>query len=187
MNARRLDRIGCHSQLLDWGLAATRAGMVLISATLALTTRTDSSSGGRGSARPGIICHPIGHVENEWKEPAPPEQIRATESRVVIDHEYAQGLDGIELCEYLTIIFHFDRAEGYTLLQHPRGDVDRPLRGVFSICSPYRPNHLGVSFPRLLRREGNTLHVTGLDALDGTPVLDVKPFAAPDDERPKEK
>jgi len=126
-----------------------------------------------------VLCHPIGHVENEWRESALPEAIRATRSRLVVDQEFVPGLDGLEPGQRLTVVFHFDRAEGYELKQHPRGDQTRPRRGVFTICSPRRPNHLGVSFPLLLRREGNILHVTDLDALDGTPVLDIKPFVPP--------
>ena len=126
-----------------------------------------------------ITCDPIGHVENCWKQSAPPEDIRATPSRLVIDPEFAEGLEGLEAGQRLTVVFHFDRAEGYALKQHPRGDDSRPLRGVFTICSPRRPNHLGVSFPLLQRREGNVLHVTDLDALDGSPILDIKPFVPP--------
>lgn len=129
--------------------------------------------------QPTIICRPIGHVENRWAESAPPETIRATPSRLVIDPEFAEGLDGVEPGQRLTVVFHFHRADGYELKQHPRGDRSRPLRGVFTICSPRRPNHLGVSFPLLLRREANVLHVTDLDALDGTPILDLKPFVPP--------
>ena len=130
-------------------------------------------------AHPEIICRPIGHVHNQWTESAPPERIRATPSELVVDEEYVEGLDGLEPGQRLTVVFHFDRAEGYGLKQHPRGDKSRPLRGVFTICSPRRPNHLGVSFPRLERRAGNILHVTDLDALDGTPILDIKPFVPP--------
>jgi len=126
-----------------------------------------------------MVCRPIGHVESEWQAPQVPRTEPAAESRIVIYPEYAEGLSGIEECERLTVVFHFDRAEGYSLQQHPRGDKSRPLRGVFALCSPFRPNHIGVTFVRLLRRQGNVLHVAGLDALDGTPVLDVKPFATP--------
>jgi len=131
-----------------------------------------------------VLCRPIGHVENEWRESAPPEAIRATLSRLVIASEFASGLDGFEPGQRLTVLFHFHRAEGYDLQQHPRGDCSRPRRGVFTLCSPRRPNHLGVSFPLLVRRDGNVLLVTGLDALDGTPLLDIKPFVPPGEERP---
>lgn len=127
-----------------------------------------------------VVCHPIGHVENQYDEPARPEVLRAGQSRIVVYPEYSEGLEGIEQSERLTVVFHFHRAESYALRQHPRGDQARPLRGVFSLCSPFRPNHIGVSFPRLLRREGNILHVTGLDALNESPVLDIKPFVVPE-------
>ena len=141
-------------------------------------------TGEADSPRPGVvlkpvISRPIGHVESDYDTSTRPEVIRASQSRIVVYPEYADGLNGIEESEWITVIFHFHRAEGYELRQHPRGDESRPKRGVFSLCSPRRPNHLGVSFARLLGREGNTLHVTHLDALNGTPVLDLKPFAPP--------
>ena len=129
--------------------------------------------------RPPVVCQPIGHVENQWGQSAPPEAIRATPSRLVIDPEFVEGLDGFEPGQRLTVVFHFDRAEGFDLKQHPRGDQARPRRGGFTRCSPRRPNHLGVSFPLLQRREGSVLHVIDLDALDGTPILDLKPFVPP--------
>jgi len=127
-----------------------------------------------------VVCHPIGHVENQCDQPARPEVLRASQSRIVVYPEFSEGLEGLEQSNRLTVVFHFHRAEGYALRQHPRGDQTRPLRGVFSLCSPFRPNRIGVSFPRLLQREGNVLHVTELDALNESPVLDIKPFVAPE-------
>jgi tRNA-Thr(GGU) m(6)t(6)A37 methyltransferase TsaA len=75
----------------------------------------------------------------------------------------------------LLVVFVFHRAEGYNLLQHPRGDRGRPQRGVFALRSPNRPNPIGITEVELLAIEGNILTVRGLDALDGTPVLDLKP------------
>jgi len=132
-------------------------------------------------ADPRICCFPIGHVENEWEQSVPPEVIRNSPSRLVIDARFAEGLDGLEEGQRLTVVFHLHRTEGYSLRQHPRGDESRAPRGVFSLCSPRRPNHLGVSFPVLLHRQANVLHVIGLDALDGSPILDVKPFVLPCD------
>ena len=73
------------------------------------------------------------------------------------------------------IIFHFHLAEGYQLLQHPRGDESRPKRGVFALRSPFRPNAIGITEVEILDIRENVLTVRGLDAINGTPVLDMKP------------
>jgi tRNA-Thr(GGU) m(6)t(6)A37 methyltransferase TsaA len=117
----------------------------------------------------------IGYVENEFAAPAPPEAIRAKISRIVIDRSFTDGLYGLEDGAKLVIVFCFHRSIGYDLLQHPRGDLDLPWRGVFTICSPYRPNPIGVTVVELVSIEDNVLCVRGLDAIDGTPVLDIKP------------
>jgi len=72
------------------------------------------------------------------------------------------------------IVFHFHLVQSYVLLQHPRGDRSRPKRGVFALHTPYRPNPIVVTVVDLLAVEGNVLRVRGLDALNGTPVLDIK-------------
>jgi tRNA-Thr(GGU) m(6)t(6)A37 methyltransferase TsaA len=122
-----------------------------------------------------IVFRPIGHVENEIDERAMPDVISAVESRIVLDPQYVEGLKGLAAQERVMVVFHFDRSEGYELQQHPRGDTSRPPRGVFALCSPNRPNGIGVTVVDLLEISGNVLHVTGLDAINGTPVLDLKP------------
>jgi tRNA-Thr(GGU) m(6)t(6)A37 methyltransferase TsaA len=122
-----------------------------------------------------IIYRAIGHVENSFDEPAAPEDIRSVESRIVLDPSFVAGLNGLEPGRRIMVIFHFHLSEGFDLLQHPRGDKSRPQRGVFTICSPHRPNPIGVTVVDLLSVEGQVLRVRGLDALNGTPVLDLKP------------
>ncbi len=125
----------------------------------------------------GIVFTPIGHVENEFNRPTPVDEMRKSTSRIVIDEDLVEGLEGLEKFNKLLIVFHFHRApEGYELRQHPRGDPSRPKRGVFALCSPRRPNPIGVTIVDLVRVEGNVLTVRGLDALNGSPVLDIKPF-----------
>ena len=121
-----------------------------------------------------IILHPIGHVENDFEASAPPEMIAASESRIVLDPALTEGLKGIEPGQRLLVLFFFDRSEGYDLLQHPRGDNSRERLGVFALRSPRRPNPIGATVVELLAIEGNVLRVQGLDALNGTPVLDLK-------------
>jgi tRNA (adenine37-N6)-methyltransferase len=84
------------------------------------------------------------------------------------------GLTDIEGFSHLLVIWVFDRADGFDLLGTPPSD-DRP-HGVFATRSPRRPNPIGLTVVELLRREGAKLHVRGVDMLDGTPILDIKPY-----------
>jgi tRNA-Thr(GGU) m(6)t(6)A37 methyltransferase TsaA len=122
-----------------------------------------------------ITFRPIGHVENDQDEPTAPDAVRAAESRIVLDPDLVEGLPGLEAGQSIMVTFHFHRAQGYALRQHPRGDESRLARGVFSLRSPRRPNPIGVTVVELLNVEGNELRVRGLDAVNGTPVLDLKP------------
>lgn len=88
--------------------------------------------------------------------------------------EFEEGLRDIEGFSHLYIVWVFDRAEGFDLLATPPTDT-RP-HGVFATRSPRRPNPIGLTVVELLRRDGTRLHVRGVDMLDGTPVLDLKPY-----------
>ncbi len=121
-----------------------------------------------------ITYHAIGHVENAFDEPTAPDEIKATESRIILNPALVEGLQGLEAGQQLMVIFHFHRAQGYELRQHPRGDRSRELRGVFALHSPHRPNPIGVTTVELVEVAGNVLTVRGLDAINSTPVLDLK-------------
>jgi tRNA-Thr(GGU) m(6)t(6)A37 methyltransferase TsaA len=84
------------------------------------------------------------------------------------------GLTDIEGFSHLIVIWEFDRAEGFQLLGTPPSD-DRP-HGVFATRSPRRPNPIGLTTVELVHRDRNLLHVRGVDMLDGTPILDIKPY-----------
>ncbi len=131
------------------------------------------------SARPDagevITFRAIGHVKNDFNEPESPDTLRAAISRIVLEPALVEGLQGVTPGSMVLVIFNFHLAEGYELLQHPRGDKSRPKRGVFALRSPYRPNHIGITEVELLAVEKNVLSVRGLDAINGTPVLDIKP------------
>lgn len=125
--------------------------------------------------KPGIIeMFPIGHVENDYIEPVYNEEIYQKVSKIVLKKELAKGLFRIEDFEKLYILFYFSRSEGYELIQHRRYDGE--MAGVFASRSPYRPNKIGLTIVELLKVEENILYVKGLDAIDGTPVLDIKPY-----------
>jgi len=121
-----------------------------------------------------VHLHAIGYVENDFKEPGERAEFAALESRLVIDPSLTDGLQGLEAGQQLMVIFYFHRSTGYELSQHPRGDRTRPKRGVFSIRSPHRPNPIGVTVVELLSVDKNVLRVRGLDACNGTPILDLK-------------
>lgn len=115
---------------------------------------------------------PIGFVRSSAKD-----KMDCSELEAVIEvlPEFEEGLYRIEEVQELFVFYIFDRSEGRALKVHPKGDPSLPLRGVFTTRSPDRPNRIGMTKVTLLRREGNRLHVKGLDALDGSPVIDIKP------------
>jgi tRNA-Thr(GGU) m(6)t(6)A37 methyltransferase TsaA len=121
-----------------------------------------------------VTFTPIGYVQNDFHAPTTPETIAAAESRVIASPEFVEGLTGLEAGQRVMIVFYFHLVQSYALLQHPRGDRSCPKRGVFTLHTPYRPNPIGVTVVDLLSVEGNVLRVRGLDALNGTPVLDIK-------------
>jgi tRNA-Thr(GGU) m(6)t(6)A37 methyltransferase TsaA len=91
-----------------------------------------------------------------------------------IDEEFEAGLADIEGFSHLYVIWVFDKVQGYDLLATP--PTDNKPHGVFATRSPRRPNPIGLTVVRLLSREGRQLRVSGVDMLDGTPVLDIKPY-----------
>ena len=122
-----------------------------------------------------IKLNAIGYVENEVNEMIAPAKIRAVPSRIVLDPNYEPGLTSIQAGGQLMVLFHFHKSQGYDLLQHPRKDPSRPKRGVFALRTPSRPNPIGVTVVDVVRIEKNILTVRGLDAINGTPVIDLKP------------
>jgi tRNA-Thr(GGU) m(6)t(6)A37 methyltransferase TsaA len=127
-----------------------------------------------------IRYKPIGTVHSPFKTPkdVPKESagLEGVRGSVEVAGEYAEGLKDIEGFSHIFVIFHFHMSKGHPLIVKPYwGDG---LRGVFATRSPSRPNPIGVSIVRLTKREGNVLHIQGLDMVDGTPVLDIKPYVS---------
>ena len=120
---------------------------------------------------------PIGFVQNAFDEPTSPETLKAVESRLIIKPDLQDGLTGLQPGGRILVIFSFHLApRDIELLQHPRGDRSRPKRGVFALHSPHRPNPIGATVVEIITIQGNVLTVAGLDALNNTPILDIKPF-----------
>lgn len=88
--------------------------------------------------------------------------------------EFEAGLMDIDGFSHLFVIWVFDRSEGMELTG--TSPADHKVHGVFATRSPFRPNPIGLTVVELVRRDGNTLHVKGVDMLDGTPILDIKPY-----------
>ena len=120
----------------------------------------------------------IGHVESRFSGHASPEEMRLQTSRLVVRPELEPGLMGLEVGQSILVLFHLHRASGYQLQLHPRHDPARPLRGVFATRSQYRPNGIGATVARIQSIRGNIVTVTGLDAQDGSPILDIKPYSS---------
>jgi len=122
---------------------------------------------------------PIGFIRSPYHEThAIPKGLGAKhDAQGVIEllREFEPGLFDIEGFSHLFVLWEFDRANGCDLIAHPPTDEGRE-HGVFSTRSPRRPNPIGLTVVELLRRDGAALHVRGVDMLDGTPVLDIKPY-----------
>ncbi len=125
-----------------------------------------------------VEMNPIGVVRSPYKDtkdiPKGPGAKHDAEGVLEIKEQFAAGLTDIEGFSHLFVIWVFDRSEGYELMGKPPTD-DRP-HGVFSTRSPRRPNPIGLTVVEVLGREGNRVRVRGVDMLDGTPILDIKPY-----------
>ncbi len=126
----------------------------------------------------GKIClEPVGFVKTE----AVDKEVRNKNvvSKIVFREEYTEALEGVEEFSHLFVLFwlHEMSDEDKRVMKiRPRGRRDMPLLGIFATRTPHRPNPIGLTRVKLLKAEGNVITVQGLDAFNGTPVLDIKPF-----------
>jgi tRNA-Thr(GGU) m(6)t(6)A37 methyltransferase TsaA len=124
-----------------------------------------------------IVAMPIGFVKRLSSDEAVKD--RTLISKIVIEARFSQALDGVEDFSHIFILFWLHQLkENQTavLRVHPRGRAELPLVGVFATRAPSRPNPIGLTLVKLVKRDANVLWVRGLDAFDGTPVLDIKPY-----------
>src|SRR4030042_95134 len=136
---------------------------------------------------PGAVrLRPVGVVRSRFKEPtdlpppafAPPRFLERVAGKIEIFPEFADGLDDLERFSHVIVLFHFHRSSGFKLKTVPPGEPGP--RGLFSTRSPHRPNPLGMTVVKLLGRHGRVLEVSGLALVDGTRVLDLKPYTTRD-------
>jgi tRNA-Thr(GGU) m(6)t(6)A37 methyltransferase TsaA len=125
-----------------------------------------------------VTYKPIGIIHSSFKEPRgvpiQPSERSEAKGTVEIDEEFVMGLKDLDGFSHLILLFHIHLVKGYDLEVVPF--LDDVKRGLFSTRAPRRPNPIGLSVVRLDRIEGRALHVSGLDIVDGTPLLDIKPY-----------
>ena len=125
-----------------------------------------------------FTSRPIGFVGSPYKNPSEvPKGLGAkhiADGVLKILPEFQAGLTDIEGFSHLIVIWEFDRSQGFELTATPPSD--NRTHGVFATRSPLRPNPIALTTVELLRRDGANLHVRGVDMLDGTPILDIKPY-----------
>ncbi len=127
-----------------------------------------------------IHYKPIGIIQSPFKEPKgtpiQPTAAQDIDGVIEIYPEYAEGLKDVEGFSHLILLYHFHLVKDSSLLVKPF--LDNEPHGIFATRSPSRPNSIGLSVVRLTRIEGNKLHIRDVDIVDGTPLLDIKPYVA---------
>jgi tRNA (adenine37-N6)-methyltransferase len=121
--------------------------------------------------------HPIGIIHSQFTDKfQTPLQASRSQAKGVVEvyPEYAEGLQDLEGFSHIYLLYTFHKSTGYSLLVKPF--LDDQLRGLFATRYPARPNPIGLSVVKLISRKDNCLEVEGVDMLDGTPLLDIKPY-----------
>jgi len=126
-----------------------------------------------------LTVQPIGTIHSPFAQregmPIQPRGASEITGTAEIFPEYAEGLKDLDGFSHVILLYHFHQSQGYSLTVTPFMDTEK--RGLFSTRAPRRPNPIGLSIVRLLKVEKNILTLQGVDVLDGTPLLDIKPFA----------
>ena len=132
-----------------------------------------------------IVFHPIGTIHTPFqaikKMPIQPMGAKGVEARIELFEEFTDGLKDLDGFSHIILIYHFHKGDGYNLRVKPFMDTEE--RGLFATRAPKRPNGIGISIVQLRKIENNILYVEEADILDGTPLLDIKPFFTQFDNR----
>ena len=125
-----------------------------------------------------IKYRPIGVIKTPFKEkrgtPIQPKAARGVKGVVEVFEEFKEGLKDIDGFSHIILIYHFHLSKKYSLLVKPY--MDDNFHGVFATRAPARPNNIGISIVKLLKIEDNKLYIENVDIIDGTPLLDIKPY-----------
>ena len=124
-----------------------------------------------------FVMRPIGVIHSPYTEMAgTPIQSSHSQAKGIVDvyPEFVEGLQGLEGFSHIFLLYAFHESSGYTMIVKPF--LDDHLHGLFATRYPARPNPIGLSVVRLIARQGNSLEIEGVDMLDGTPLLDIKPY-----------
>lgn len=136
-----------------------------------------------------VIYKPIGIIRTPFKSPVgvpiQPPAGKGIRGVVEVFPEYVEGLKDLEGFSHIILIYHFHLIKKSQLRVIPY--MDSEIRGVFATRAPARPNPIGISIVKLVKIEGNKLHVEDIDIVDGTPLLDIKPYVPEFDHRPGAK
>jgi len=130
------------------------------------------------SELPSMILKAIGIVRSEIRQPTR-RDCKEIVSDIVIDSSLTEALDGLDDFSHIIVLYWMHQATtgGQQVTKvHPMGRKELPLLGLFATRAPNRPNRIGIATVRLLERQGNILRIEGLDAIEGTPVIDIKPY-----------
>jgi len=136
-----------------------------------------------------IIFHPIGHICSPHQSlegmPIQPSGAKDVVGKIELYGALEEGLQDLEGFSHIILLYHFHKNEGFKLKVKPF--MDTVERGLFSTRAPRRPNMIGMSTVELLSIEGNVLHIKGVDILDGTPLIDIKPYVKKFDAVPADR
>jgi len=136
-----------------------------------------------------IKYEPIGIIHSPFKEskgtPIQPPAAKGIDGTVEVFAKYAEGLNDIEGFSHVILVYHFHLSKKSSLKAKPY--MDNKVHGVFAMRGPSRPNPIGISIVRLVRIEENILHIQDVDIIDGTPLLDIKPYVPEFDRREAER
>lgn len=122
-----------------------------------------------------IDINTIGIVKNDVKQPRFGNFANEV-SEIVVDEKFSGALEGIDDYSHVIIVYWMDKVRDYVIQHRPQGNPNVPVVGIFSCRCPQRPNPIAMTTVKLIGHEGNRIKVKGLDALDGTPVIDIKPY-----------
>lgn len=132
-----------------------------------------------------IVYSPIGRIISPFKEakgtPIQPTADDTARGKIELFPEYIEGIKDLDGFSHLILLYHFHKAGEASLIVKPF--LENEVHGIFAVRAPSRPNPIGLSIVRLLKIEENILHVADLDILDGTPLLDIKPYVPEFDRR----